>query len=181
MVGDVDGAVAAAPVPAAELLTTGDMARLTGNTLRTVRFYEESGILTPDRRSAGGHRLFGAQQLERLQFIGDMRATGLSLDAIRALLALKGQSPNGSVAARRASGAVREQLAVLEKKIALLERVREELRGVDTIVTRHCQQCTAEHFPQQCNNCDVIRSQPQISRSMRVLWNVAASTGDEKP
>ena len=43
------------------------MARLTGNTLRTVRFYEEAGILRPDRRSAGGHRLFSQHELERLQ------------------------------------------------------------------------------------------------------------------
>ncbi len=165
----------AAPEVAAQLLTTGDMARLTGNTLRTVRFYEESGILTPDRRSAGGHRLFGTQQLERLKFVGDMRATGLSLEAIRALLALKGQAASGGDAAERTSRAVRDQLAALDEKIALLQRVREELKGVDRLLRTHCRQCTdANYFPKQCNHCDVIRSQPQLSQAMRVLWDVPA-------
>lgn len=40
------------------LLTTGEMARQSSNTLRTVRFYEEEGILRPVRRTDGGHRLF---------------------------------------------------------------------------------------------------------------------------
>jgi len=61
---------------AEDLLSTGDMARLTGNTLRTVRFYEEAGILHPERRSTGGHRLFTHAELERLQLISDLRAAG---------------------------------------------------------------------------------------------------------
>ncbi len=157
------------------LLTTGDMARLTGNTLRTVRFYEESGILTPDRRSAGGHRLFGHQQLERLQFVSDMRASGLSLDAIRAMLSLKESAPSGKVAAEQAARTVRQHLSTLDDKIALLKRVRDELQQVEEIVVRHCRPCTDERrFPERCSDCDVIRSRPELSQSMRVLWGVGS-------
>ncbi len=164
--------VGAARKPA--LLTTGDMARLTGNTLRTVRFYEESGILTPDRRSAGGHRLFGHKQLERLQFVSDMRTSGLSLDSIRAMLALKENAPTGSAAAEQAARTLREHLGALDDKIALLKRVRDELRQVEEIVVRPCKQCTDERrFPEHCSKCDVIRAQPDLSQSMRVLWDVA--------
>src|ERR1700734_3560260 len=55
------------------LLTTGEMARRSNNTLRTVRFYEEEGILRPVRRTEGGHRLFDRRELERLMLVTDLR------------------------------------------------------------------------------------------------------------
>ena len=47
-----------------DTLTTGEMARLSKTTLRTVRFYEEAGILAPIGRTEGGHRVFERAQLE---------------------------------------------------------------------------------------------------------------------
>ena len=54
--------------------TTGDLARLTGNTLRTVRYYEELGLIAPAARRHGEHRMFTAQDMERLRTISDLRA-----------------------------------------------------------------------------------------------------------
>ena len=61
------------------LLTTGDMARKSGSTLRTVRFYEEAGILKPTQRTEGGHRLFEASELDKLRLVSDLRSAGFSL------------------------------------------------------------------------------------------------------
>ena len=162
------------------LLTTGDMARITGNTLRTVRFYEETGILTPERRSPGGHRLFGQRQLERLHFISDMRAAGLSLEAIRGLLALKDQSDDGGAAAEATVTAIAQQLSSIEDKIAQLERVRDELKSAQAIL-QHCRDCTNERcFPDACSDCEVIKSQPRVPQSMRVLWDISPGTNPER-
>src|SRR5690348_9179110 len=68
------------PREGAPPLTTGEMARLSNSTLRTVRFYEEEGILRPARRTEGGHRLFERTELDRLMLVTDMRMAGLSLD-----------------------------------------------------------------------------------------------------
>lgn len=154
------------------LLTTGDMARITGNTLRTVRFYEEAGILAPDRRSAGGHRLFSDRQLDRLQFITDMRATGLSLDEIRQLLDLKDDADSGREAATAAVDALDAQISTLEQKIATFTRLRDELARARGILGE-CRSCTNEAcFPDACHACDVIAEQTTLPKSVRVLWSI---------
>jgi DNA-binding transcriptional MerR regulator len=154
------------------LLTTGDMARLTGNTLRTVRFYEEAGILRPDRRSAGGHRLFSQRELERLQFITDMRAAGLSLDEIRALLELKVRAQTGEQAAAAALEALDVQVAALEAKIEVFSRLRRELDQARQIL-HSCRDCKDDRlFPDACNECGVMTGRADLPQSMRVLWAV---------
>lgn len=154
------------------LLTTGDMARLTGNTLRTVRFYEEAGILRPDRRSAGGHRLFSQRELERLMFISDMRAAGLSLDEIRSMLELKRHARTGEEAAAAALSVLDEQIRTLEVRIEVFMRLRRELSQAREIL-RGCRDCKDDQlFPDACDDCNVIATQPQVPQSMRVLWAV---------
>ncbi len=154
------------------LLTTGDMARLTGNTLRTVRFYEEAGILRPAARSAGGHRLFSSRELERLSFITDMRAAGMSLDEIRLLLELKCNADDAKVAACSAIAALDQQIHGLEQKISVLTRLCSELCQARAILQR-CKSCSnARLFPDACDECVVVRDEPELPKSMRVLWSV---------
>jgi len=98
------------------LLTTGDMARLSNSTLRTVRFYEEADILHPVVRSDGGHRLFSSVELEKLLLVTDMRAAGLSLDEIKTILAIKTTSKTGVEAAQRVGKYLREQIRQMEEK-----------------------------------------------------------------
>jgi DNA-binding transcriptional MerR regulator len=154
------------------LLTTGDMARLTGNTLRTVRFYEEAGILRPDRRSAGGHRLFSQRERERLQFISDMRTAGLSLDEIRVLLDVKVKAENGEQAAKAALAALDRRITDLEDRIAALSRLKGELCGAREVL-RDCKSCRNEVcFPDSCDDCDVMLGRVDVPQSVRVLWAV---------
>ena len=151
------------------LLTTGDMARLTGNTLRTVRFYEEAGILRPDRRSAGGHRLFSQRELERLQFISDMRAASLSLEEIRSLLELKEKSDTGQEAAESAVTALDAQIATIKEKIEVFTRLQSELLQARELLDK-CRDCTNDRcFPDACDECTVMKD-ASVPQSMRVLW-----------
>jgi len=54
----------------------------TGLSPRTVRYYEEIGLLPGVRRSEGGRRVYGSDELERLGFITRLKALGLSLSEI---------------------------------------------------------------------------------------------------
>ncbi|MFW6067342.1 MAG: MerR family transcriptional regulator [Myxococcota bacterium] len=152
-----------------ELLTTGDMARLTGSTLRTVRFYEQEGLLEPASRNGGGHRFFRRDQLHKLQFILDLREAGLSLHDIRALLELKRGSPSAEEASRRMSGVLEEQLAQMQRKITLLRKLRDELAST-VYAIRDCRSCKDERFPSRCCECEVMQ-QPDPPRALHVLWN----------
>jgi len=151
------------------------MARLSDNTLRTVRFYEEAGILTPVRRTEGGHRLFEQPELERLLLVTDMRAAGMSLDEIRRVLELKGKALSGPAAAQGITEALEAEITGLEEKMARLDRLRTDLVGTLRVVA-HCSHCddepSADGFPQSCDQCDKIGEVSALPRAMRVLWSL---------
>lgn len=65
----------------------GELAERTGLSLRTIRFYEEVGVLAPAPRTKGGFRQFTDGDLQRLQLVRQMKPLGLSVDEMRELLA----------------------------------------------------------------------------------------------
>jgi DNA-binding transcriptional MerR regulator len=157
-------------------LTTGDMARLSNSTLRTVRFYEEEGILRPVARTEGGHRLFERTELARLLLVSDMRAAGLSLGEIKELLAMKSSAESGGAAAKVATRALAQRIRELDEKLGALTRLREDLVRTASVVAA-CLSCEGhEFFPEQCDRCAIIASEKDPPRALKVLWSVG-----EKP
>src|SRR5262245_19909863 len=146
------------------------MARCSNNTLRTVRFYEEAGILRQARRTEGSHRLFEKTELYRLILVTDMRMAGLSLDEIKRILEVKQSAQCGSDAARQATRILNLRIEELREKLLVLTRLREDLSATSDIMTA-CVDCHDAKFPSSCDACTVITSQPTLPRSMRVLWS----------
>src|SRR4051794_2275468 len=64
----------------------GDLAKRTGVSVRTLHYYDEIGLLRPAMVTASRHRLYGPQELIRLQQIKSLRRLGFSLDEVRAVL-----------------------------------------------------------------------------------------------
>lgn len=64
----------------------GQLAARVGLTVRTLHHYDEIGLLTPSQRTRAGHRLYGAEDVRRLQRIASLRHRGLPLDEIRRCL-----------------------------------------------------------------------------------------------
>src|SRR5580704_15682967 len=69
-------------------MTIGELARVAGVAVSTVRFYERRGLLKPDGRTQSNYRTYSARTAERLKFIRAAQATGFSLKDIREMLAL---------------------------------------------------------------------------------------------
>jgi MerR family transcriptional regulator, thiopeptide resistance regulator len=69
-----------------EPMRVGALASATGISIRTLHYYDEIGLLAPTLRSEGGHRLYGADDIGRLQQILSLRALGFSLEEIAACL-----------------------------------------------------------------------------------------------
>jgi DNA-binding transcriptional MerR regulator len=104
-------------------MTIGQLASHCKVARTTILYYEQVGLLAPAIRSEGGHRQYGEQDLARVGQICAWRATGMTLDAIRALLA--GGDEQAAIVLRlqtieRAMARLREQQALLA---ALLGRV----------------------------------------------------------
>ncbi|MFB7503839.1 helix-turn-helix domain-containing protein [Streptomyces broussonetiae] len=69
------------------LLTIGELARVTGLTVRTIRYWSDEGVLTPMARSSGGYRLYDTACVARLELIRTLRELGLGLADVRRVLA----------------------------------------------------------------------------------------------
>jgi len=109
-------------------LTSGDLARATGQTIRTIRFYEEQGLIRPASVSDGGHRRYDGEALDRLRLILDLRELGLSLQDIGALLALRAGCRSAAEFASRLRGVIPAHLAQARRRIEKLRRLEGELR-----------------------------------------------------
>jgi len=100
-------------------LKIGELAHLSGLSVKTIRYYEDIGLLAPTvERSSSGYRLFQSQVLNRLAFIKRAQSLGLSLQEIKPLLALhdRGELPCPEV---------KEQL---QKKISAIAAEMEALK-----------------------------------------------------
>ncbi len=148
------------------------MARLSDSTLRTVRFYEEAGILHPVQRTEGGHRLFPPAELDKLKLVTELRAAGFALEEIREMLEAKHRATNGAAAAEdvlarldRQIGSMTERLELLTRLVAELERTRE--------VIRRCTQCDNKvNFPNNCDECKTMADVGDTPNAVGVLWGV---------
>lgn len=131
-------------------LHIGEVAERVGLSLRTVRFYEEQGLITPEGRTDGGFRLYTAEHVARLLLIKHMKPLGFSIQQMRELLdtrdALGALSPDDSAYpdalarfsafADAASTRVGELKATLATAEALARQLRRERRSPQAIKNR---------------------------------------------
>lgn len=72
-----------ADTDSAGTMKIGEVAERVGLSLRTLRYYEESGLITPAGRTAGGFRLYSERDVQRLLLIMQMKPLGFSLEQMR--------------------------------------------------------------------------------------------------
>jgi DNA-binding transcriptional MerR regulator len=124
------------PGGSGEILETDDLLSIagvrehTGLSPRTLRYYEELGLLPGVRRRAGGRRVYGADELERLRFIQRLKQLGLSLAEIKELNAIYA-----------IGGSTRDMLGKLDQLLVghleALDARLEELSGLREEIERY--------------------------------------------
>ncbi len=118
-----------------ETLRIGDVARLVGTTPRTIRYYEEKGLLpAAEERAAGRHRVYDAQDVERLRELLRMRnLLGVPLEELRELVAVDDERAVLRSALHRTDApGERERIltrldALAERQLAAVDRRAQEL------------------------------------------------------
>lgn len=75
----------------AAAMNIGELAARYGVTTKTIRYYEQLGLLRPAARTTAGYRRYGEDEAQRLEFIAKAKRLGLSLDEIGQILALSGK------------------------------------------------------------------------------------------
>jgi MerR family copper efflux transcriptional regulator len=110
------------------LLKIGEVSSHSGLPVKTIRYYEEIGLLTPTvERSQTGYRLFNEQITNRLAFIKRAQALGLTLNEIKDILHVhdRGELPCGEVKQH-----LQDKVSAISEQIRALETLRSELEGL---------------------------------------------------
>ncbi|MEP6981412.1 MAG: MerR family transcriptional regulator [Nakamurella sp.] len=115
----------------ATLMQIGELAERTGLSLRTIRHYDDEGLLTPSARSAGGFRLYSAHDLDRLMVIRTMKPLGFSIEEMHDLLATV--SELGSPGDRRADLDAR-LAGFVASAVGRREKLRSQLAMADEFI-----------------------------------------------
>jgi DNA-binding transcriptional MerR regulator len=111
----------------------GEVTDRVGLSLRTVRYYEEVGLVVPSDRTAGGFRLYTEEDIERLIMAKELKPLGFSLDEVRTVLDLVTTAEEGR-------GLTHEQRTTLAQFAALAgeryEQLRAQLAAADRVARR---------------------------------------------
>jgi DNA-binding transcriptional MerR regulator len=113
----------------AQALTIGQLAQATGVSAKTIRFYEQVGVLPRPGRTAAGYRQYTQQGVHRLQFIRRARALGLPLQQLKALTAALNDGPRATVRPRLLA-LVRAQLSAVQEQITESQLLQGQLEQV---------------------------------------------------
>jgi DNA-binding transcriptional MerR regulator len=105
----------------------GEISAKSGLSARTVRYYEELELLPGVRRRAGGRRVYGDHELERLRFIQRLKTLGLSLAEIRELNAVYAIGGSTHAMLLRLDELIARHLQELDERIRELSDLRDEI------------------------------------------------------
>jgi MerR family mercuric resistance operon transcriptional regulator len=123
----------------------GELSRLTGVNIETIRYYEKIKMLRPPPRTEGGRRVYGPTETRVLAFIRRGRELGFGLDDIRALLAL-GAPGKASCADVREIAA--HHLGDIRSKI-------DDLRKLERLLAKTINRCSGSRTP-DCPVVDIL-------------------------
>jgi MerR family copper efflux transcriptional regulator len=104
-------------------MNIGDAAKVTGLPAKTIRYYEDIGLVLADR-SGNGYRSYGEQQIHRLAFLQRARSLGFSIDECRELLSLYDDTHRASADVKRIA---LEKVGEIEQRIHALAAMRNTL------------------------------------------------------
>jgi DNA-binding transcriptional MerR regulator len=138
--------------PVGTLRQIGEVVDAVGLSLRTVRFYEEAGLVIPVARTAGGFRLYDDESIARLHLIMQMKPLGFTLDEMRLLIEARDRLDAPTVAGDERAGllgrlemfaaAAKEKCAELEAQLSVARAFSADL--ADDVERHHRQPARGE-------------------------------------
>jgi MerR family transcriptional regulator, copper efflux regulator len=134
------------------LLRVGDLARLTGKSVRAIHLYEEQGLLQPTTRTSGGFRLYEDNAVERVRWIALLHGLGFSLHEMRDLVRSWWSAGLGPEAMADLRALFERKLAETREAVARHQQLEQELtEGLRYLET--CRVCAAPSAVKGCAHC----------------------------
>jgi DNA-binding transcriptional MerR regulator len=115
-----------------ELSRVGEVAERLGVSPRTIKYYEELGLVQPEARSPGGFRLYGEEEVQRLERILRMKGIGYSLATIHELLAVRdaAQEADKVTVLREVAGRLKDRE---QEATARIQQMRDDLKRAEAL------------------------------------------------
>ncbi len=107
----------------------GELAEKAGVTPRTIRYYENLGLISPSEREGKGFRYYTEAELARLRKIDALQALGLTLEEISSILDLFFEEPTMLQGKRKLLEILQDHLKETDTKIEALTQFRSELQA----------------------------------------------------
>jgi MerR family copper efflux transcriptional regulator len=136
------------------LLQVGELARLTGKTVRAIHLYEDLGLLRPQDRSKGRFRLFSPDSALRVRWINKLQDLGLSLSEIQELVRGQEGSESAQFAATRLREVYETKLAETRTKLQQLAGLEAELEASLTYLDTCDSSCVPQIPVEGCTRCN---------------------------
>jgi MerR family transcriptional regulator, copper efflux regulator len=135
-------------------LRVGDLAKITGKTVRAIHHYEELGLIEPVGRSKGHYRLFDVETPVRVRWISKLQSLGLSLAEIRTLVKNRRASDSAQQSADQLRRMYEEKLSEVRARLTELSALERELEASLLYLDSCGTSCTPELVPANCAQCD---------------------------
>lgn len=136
------------------VLTIGQVAKLAGVGVETVRFYEREGLILQPERPPSGYRQYPPEVVRRIRFIRRAKGLGFTLREIKELLELRDDSNSTCADVRKRA---QEKIADIERRIADLKRIR-------TALVRLTERCEGALSGGECPFLEALDEQGEPGR-----------------
>lgn len=139
----------------------GELARLSGHTTRTLRYYEELQLIRSDR-TQGGQRMFDCHSLARLNIIESLKIAGFSLQEIRHILLDWKESTAGREAAEKLLSVLQTKHEEVSKTVSALSELKKQIE-VSIHMLGGCATCGHKPGPDLCCQCEAALKRDEPS------------------
>lgn len=153
------------------LLQVGELAKVTGKTVRAIHFYEDMGLIRPVERSKGRYRLFSPDTVVRVRWIAKLQRIGFSLPEIQRLAREQEESNSAMFAATRLRDIYIERLAETRARLAELQALEAELEASLKFLHSCDSSCQSELPTTSCPTCDrhaETKKAPELVAGLRL-------------
>ena len=140
----------------AKQLNIGDVAKLTGLSAKTIRFYEDEGCIPPVARSESGYRVYSQGDVWRLRLVKQIRLLGLPLADVKPLVS-QSIDTECSVFAGDLTSMIQRQKLEIERQIAELESLRDQINVLEGHI-EHCE-CDPGQTVADCFCCSLLEEE----------------------
>ncbi len=147
----------------------GEVAKELGLSLRTIRYYEELGLLRPDSRTTGRFRLYTKADVVKLRAIQTLKNLGYSLKDVQGLMRSASSSKTGHELVTRMLRDLQKQEATAREQ---LKWCTETLRNIDEAsrLLANCLGCKRKPTKSHCLHCSVFPSEDEVPAMFRAAF-----------